>query len=244
MNHTEVLDRFFYHLNRFFPNIIAVRIEGDDGNHELPFLNEEEQSKMITFLKHVYESNTSLNFWLIQESNEEKVELKSNQLDHTLTFNFDYHAPIFELLHPFSIFDRDKFLYSTDCGTASKNGYYCELESQLEITEQMRLNYQFTNFCFNYYSKFDFLRLNEDLYVYNFQTFLPDGISKTDLARLIIFLIAKKTKRHELLNIKKEHTLNVSIEELEEQTVLNFSFEKYPIAGYISPMKKHISVVF
>ena len=37
---------------------------------------------------------------------------------------------------------------------------------------------------------------------------------------------------------------NPIIEELEEQTVLNFAFDTYRIAGYISPKKKHISVVF
>jgi hypothetical protein len=244
MQHIEVLDRFFYHLSRFFPYVVGIKIQGDDGNHDLPFLTEEDQSKTVTFLKHVYHNNQNLTFWLKTENDEEEISLVAENQDHVLSFQFQYHGPVFELLHPFSVIDGDIHYYSTDCGKPSDNGFYLQTEGELDITDAMRENYKFTNFCMFYYTKFDFLRLNEDLYMYNFQTFLPEDIDKVDLARLIIYLIARKTKRHELLNIKKEHVLNVSIEELEEQTVLNFSFDTYPIAGYISPKRKHISVVF
>lgn len=244
MQHIEVLDRFFYHLSRFFPHIVAVKIKGEDGNHDLPFLNEEDQSKTVSFIKHVYHNNNDVTFWLSTEDGDEHVDLKAVNLDHTLSFNFTYISPVFELLHPFSVEDNEDVYYSTDSGLSSDNGFWVKVDSKIDITDAMRENFKFTNFCVLYANKFDFLRLNEDLYVYNFQTFLPEDISKEDLARLIIFLIALKTKHHELLNIKREHQINVSIEELEEQSVLNFSFDTYRIAGYISPKKKHISVVF
>jgi hypothetical protein len=244
MEHIEVIDRFFYHLSHFFPHIVAVKIQGEDGLHDLPFLTEEDHSKTITFIKHVYHNNSEVEFEFSTDDTQERITITATEFDHILEFNFDYINPVFELLNPFAVEYKDEFYYSTDCGSESDNGFWVKLDEIKTVTENMRENYQFSNFCLNYYNKFDFLRLNEDLYVYNFQTFLPEDIDKVDLARLIINLIARKTRRYELLNIKKEHKLNVSLEELEEQTVLNFSFDTYPIAGYISPKKKHISVVF
>lgn len=238
----SVMDRVFNRLPSVYPGIVSVRLHGDDGLHDQPFVDLESQSKVIQFCKMIVHQNRELTFDVIRQDDALTFVFTENDVQTTMCINgYQGDADWLESLGPICYDDGHRFWYSPV--TDDVVGTVFVASKQQSISEKHIESYHFRNALMTASANLTVTEIESNVFVYEFNTLLPEDLSAERLIRIILYRIGSRLEhRNTLLGIHLHHEVMTERGMKDGHPIRTFQIPLKHVRGWINPIRKMIGL--